>query len=221
MPAIHKSYYRRFVAILLLTLLFTPIAVYSGRVENTTEIENARIGSLLAEALTSMDSDSRVSVTVEFPDGTSTDEMVERIRLAGLESIQIRYAFQLIPMVSLSIESNEVQALAKVSLIEEITLNQKMQLLDDPIPQENYILSENGEGYVHFDEILSADLMWAEGYNGTGITIAVLDSGVWSGHPDLQDRLIGFKDLINGEDDMNPADGIVAYDDNGHGTQTC
>ncbi|MHA3963636.1 MAG: S8 family serine peptidase, partial [Candidatus Thorarchaeota archaeon SMTZ1-45] len=36
--------------------------------------------------------------------------------------------------------------------------------------------------------------------------------------PDLQDQLIGFKDLINGNDDMNPANGINAYDDNGHGT---
>jgi len=218
MLAIRRSNFRRFVAAVLLTLLFTPIAIYSVGVEAATEPKNAHIGSNLAEALATMETDSRISVTVEFPDGTSTDEMVERIQLAGLESVQIRYAFHLIPMVSLSIKANEVQSLAQVSLIEKITLNQQRQLLDETIPQENYILADNGNGYVHFDSILGADLMWAEGFNGTGTTIAVLDSGAWGGHPDLQNRLIGFKDLINGQDDMNPADGVAAYDDNGHGT---
>ena len=93
-----------------------------------------------------------------------------------------------------------------------------MQLLDETVPVESYIQADNGNEYVHFDTILGADLMWAEGFNGSGITIAVLDSGAWGEHPDLQNRIIGFKDLLNGHDDMNPADGIDAYDDNGHGT---
>jgi subtilisin family serine protease len=218
MPAIHKSHLRRIVVFLLLTLLITPVAIFSRGVEGTTENKNVRISPELAEALSTMESSSQISVIVEFPDGTSTDEMVERIQLAGLESVQIRYAFHLIPMISLSIRSDEVQDLAEIPRIKEISLNQKMQLLDPPESQKNYILSDNGEGYVHFDTILSADLMWAEGYNGTGITVAVLDSGVWGDHPDLQDRLIGFKDFIKGLDDMNPANGIDAYDDNGHGT---
>ncbi len=218
MPAIHKSHYQHFVAVVLLTLLITPIAIYSGGAEKDTEYTNARIGSDLAEALTTVDSDSRISVTVEFPDGTSTEEMVEKIQLAGLESVQIRYAFHLIPRVSLSIRSDEVQALAEISSVEEISLNQEMQLLDDAVPVESYIPADNGNEYVHFDTILGADLMWAEGFDGSGITVAVLDSGAWGEHPDLQNRIIGFKDLINGQDDMNPGDGIDAYDDNGHGT---
>ncbi len=218
MPAIHKSYYRRLVAAVLLTLLFTPIAIYSGGAERAAEVKIEKIDAHLAEALATMETDSPVSVTVEFPDGTSTDEMVDRIRLAGIESVQIRYAFQLIPMVSLSIRSDDISDLAQLSLIEKITLNQKRQLLDEPVSQDTYIPADNGHGYVHFDTILGADLMWTEGYNGTGTTIAVLDSGVWGDHPDLQNSLIGFKDLVNEDDDMNPADGIDAYDDNGHGT---
>ncbi|MFW9768561.1 MAG: S8 family serine peptidase, partial [Candidatus Thorarchaeota archaeon] len=83
---------------------------------------------------------------------------------------------------------------------------------------DNYVLAENGNGYVHFDTITSAELMWSEGFNGTGITVAILDSGVDGDHPDLVNNMIGFKDYINNQDDMNPSDGIEAYDDNGHGT---
>lgn len=51
-----------------------------------------------------------------------------------------------------------------------------------------------------------------QGYTGEGITAAILDTGVYP-HPDLvqpKNRIIGFKDFING---INKP-----YDDNGHGT---
>ncbi|MHA2179592.1 MAG: S8 family serine peptidase, partial [Candidatus Thorarchaeota archaeon] len=144
--------------------------------------------------------------------------MVEEIRNSNLASIEIRYAFQLIPMVSLYIESNDIMKLAESTLISGLIFDKNRQVLTEPEPVENYILSENGNEYVHFDSMTGADLMWDEGFNGSGITIAVLDSGVDGDHPDLENRLIGFKDLINSLDDMDPSGGIDAYDDNGHGT---
>lgn len=52
-----------------------------------------------------------------------------------------------------------------------------------------------------------------KGYEGEGITVAVIDTGV-APHYDLtrpSNRIVGFKDMINSKE--NP------YDDNGHGTQ--
>lgn len=51
-----------------------------------------------------------------------------------------------------------------------------------------------------------------KGYEGKGITVAVIDTGV-APHYDLTkptNRIIGFKDLVNNKD--------TPYDDNGHGT---
>lgn len=45
--------------------------------------------------------------------------------------------------------------------------------------------------------------------SGRGITIAVLDTGI-SSHPDLQGRILGWKDCVNARQ--------YIYDDNGHGT---
>jgi serine protease AprX len=64
---------------------------------------------------------------------------------------------------------------------------------------------------------------WQYGYDGAGIGVAVIDSGITSFHNDLTQqgwssnvrvvagqRMTAFKDFVNG--------GLVAYDDNGHGT---
>lgn len=49
-------------------------------------------------------------------------------------------------------------------------------------------------------------------WDGAGITIGVLDSGVGY-HPDLAGRILGFRDFV--------ADRELLYDDNGHGTHVC
>lgn len=48
--------------------------------------------------------------------------------------------------------------------------------------------------------------------NGSGITVAVLDTGV-ERHPDIAGRILGFKDFVNKK--------MFLYDDNGHGTHVC
>lgn len=47
---------------------------------------------------------------------------------------------------------------------------------------------------------------------GKGIVVAVLDTGI-APHPDFRNKILGFRDFVNGQ-------GIM-YDDNGHGTHVC
>lgn len=56
---------------------------------------------------------------------------------------------------------------------------------------------------------LGVDKLWAKGFTGKGVTIAVIDTGIHP-HPDLKDKIIGFKDYCNGKKEP--------YDDQGHGT---
>ncbi|MCP1715618.1 PGF-pre-PGF domain-containing protein [Methanocalculus alkaliphilus] len=57
---------------------------------------------------------------------------------------------------------------------------------------------------------IEAPAVWSNGINGTGVTVAVVDTGIDPNHPDLAGKIVGWADLVNGLEDP--------YDDNGHGT---
>ncbi|MDI3297947.1 MAG: S8 family serine peptidase [Bacillota bacterium] len=59
---------------------------------------------------------------------------------------------------------------------------------------------------------VDAPAAWSSGWTGKGVTIAILDTGVYP-HADLtrpENRIVAFHDLVNGRSEP--------YDDNGHGT---
>lgn len=61
-------------------------------------------------------------------------------------------------------------------------------------------------------KIIGCDYAYSQNIYGQGIGVAVLDTGI-SDHPDLDNRVVGFKDFLNNKRDY--------YDDNGHGTHIC
>ncbi|MEV6166020.1 S8 family serine peptidase [Streptomyces sp. NPDC052052] len=56
---------------------------------------------------------------------------------------------------------------------------------------------------------VNAPQAWAEGYDGKGIKVAVLDTGIDATHPDVKDRILETKSFVPGEE---------VVDKNGHGT---
>lgn len=58
-------------------------------------------------------------------------------------------------------------------------------------------------------KLIHTEIAHREGYFGKASTVAILDTGMTM-HPDLKNRIVFFKDFVNGRSGV--------YDDNGHGT---
>ncbi len=58
--------------------------------------------------------------------------------------------------------------------------------------------------------LLQSEYAYRRNLFGRDVTAAVLDTGVYAGHPDLRGNIVCFQDFIDGR--------AGAYDDNGHGT---
>lgn len=78
-----------------------------------------------------------------------------------------------------------------------------------PEPVANVERPEANEKLDIAANTLGLNELWDKGITGKGTTICVIDTGM-AQHPDYKDRIIGFKDFVNGKTEP--------YDDQGHGT---
>ena len=112
---------------------------------------------------------------------------------------KIKYTYNLIPAIAASVPEVAIEALKKNPNVRYVEPDGQVFALEQTIPW----------GVDRID----ADVVHASAplYNkGTGVKVAIIDTGIDYTHPDLYDNYFGGYDFVNGNDDP--------MDDNGHGT---
>jgi subtilisin family serine protease len=122
-------------------------------------------------------------------------------------------------VVSLVSPLAKVDTVAQLSQVTRIDLDRPLQILQAKV---HFGTSEFGDQTKRDNHDVGADALWARGTTGKDVTVGVVDSGVDSTHPDLQ-NLTGFIDCIDVVptfvgDDAGACEAQPGFDDNGHGT---
>jgi len=111
---------------------------------------------------------------------------------------KIKYTYHIVDAIAATIPEKAIVALQKNPNVTHVELDIKVYALDTEL-DNSWGVERIGAGIVHDD-----------GNKGTGIKVAIIDSGIDYTHPDLDANYAGGYDFVN--DDTDP------MDDDGHGT---
>ncbi len=210
----------------LATTLFVSLFLICS-IGNAEPHRDSRVSVRLAEQL---ESDGRVRVLVAFevPDleRSQSEQSVSPDTRLSRQAATIRTARSNV-MASLSNENYSLER--EFNYINGVALTVNAAGLDELLSSDAVVsvdLDEGGQGHLMEGlPLANIDAVQSMGFTGKGVTVAVLDTGIDSDHPDLSDSLVAeacfCSDSGNG---CCPAGGTTqlgvgsAEDDNGHGT---
>ena len=137
---------------------------------------------------------NRLDVLILFASHPDAAEQDEVRRLGG----NVRHAYRIVPALAANLPEAAIEALRR---------NPRVIAVDEDVEITASDLElDNSWGVKHIE----AGTVHATGNRGAGVTVAVIDSGIDYGHPELAANYAAGHDFVNG--DLDP------LDDNGHGT---
>lgn len=171
--------------------------------EDTVKLGGAVPFRFSAKDLTS---EGKLRIIVEGKDGQTLDRIREKL-VTSSDGNRIKQELPLINGFAAEVDphSDWMAGIPKKALSGiSVSVDQQISIPKpvDPSPRIDPKLDVAGPA-------LGVDKVWAKGYKGQGVTIAVIDTGI-DPHPDLKDRIVGFQDFVNKKTEP--------YDDQGHGT---
>lgn len=177
---------------------------------------NLKISPNLIRLLNDYNAGKRIQVIVLFKDYKDLElrsKHLNGLDIKGLEEIE---TFHIIPAVLYSLPINGLRKLASLQSVEKVYLNERFQAIPPTMKTQFAAIKNNTIYNETVPKFISADRLWKQNLDGSGIRIAILDTGVSSSHPDLKEKIISEESFVlkkyNFDFDEN------ATDFNGHGT---
>lgn len=194
---------KKFLVFALVILFLAPAGLFALNMNYTNNVDS-KFTADLWNTLKTADGKIGIIVMLNGPSAKYIDDLSQY----G----EISCAYEIIDAIAMKVPTTTIDDIAQLSFVDKIWPDLEVHAMLDTS------VSDIGAKYV-----------WdTYGYDGSGITIAIIDTGIDASHVALDDldddpgtwdpKVIAFKDFVNGLDDLDSSDGMDAYDDNGHGT---
>jgi subtilisin family serine protease len=181
-------------------------------IENSQSIFDYSSMPIIDDSLLTMlenDADKSLDLIITFggdASHTKPNQILKQILGDDFAKLDVKYDFEIINAVLVNAPVKIVPLLAENNLVSGIWEDKKVTALKSA---DRIIDSEIDSYLDESTSIIGADEVWAQGFDGTDITIAIVDTGIDSTHPDLSGKVKAAKSFVQGEDTQD-------YD--GHGT---
>ncbi|NJD98352.1 alkaline serine protease [Thermococcus sp. LS1] len=198
-----------FLASLMIGLVVaTPTKIVNTSNMPTLEKNYGLLKPSLFKKIQGMNDDQSISTIIMFKDQASKERALPILKRLG----NIKYNYKIIPAVAIDIKVKDVKMLAGLYRSGLFTLSRSTSVPGIEFIQDDYQVkvAVELEGLDESAAQVQATNLWNLGYDGSGITIAIIDTGIDGSHPDLQGKIVGWYDVVNGK--------TTPYDDQGHGT---
>lgn len=164
--------------------LFLSLAVVLAAVPNTNPLQAAPHAQ----------SAQKIKVLIGFTrqPGPSEEALVRGV--GG----KIKYTYHLVPAIAAEVPEAAIDGLRRNPKVRAVEPDLQVHAIDAEL-DNSWGVKRIGAGKVHDG-----------GNKGTGVKVAIIDSGIDYTHPDLDDNYVGGYDFVNSDADP--------MDDNGHGT---
>lgn len=169
------------VLVLVMIVSFSPIVTtLSVLPDQTSDSPVTRIDDAL---LDDMNSDNEVDILLTYNEAASEYKARAAIQLID-RSARIIETFKDLNMLRVKLIGSSIGSLARLDFITGIWSNEPREI---STTGDSYVVSSLSSQYQAAIDLIGGRGLWEQGFNGTGVVIAVLDTGVDSTHPDLDD----------------------------------
>ncbi len=136
-----------------------------------------------------------------------------------LPGVRVLHRYKLHPAV---LVEGSIEQLRQIVRIERANLvavseNKKTGSLLSPLPSQSGSGGFSPSQTINIRDIIGAARLHQLGYDGTGIRIGIIDTGVNANHPDFEGRVVAAESFVRKEYGYS-ADVNSATDEHGHGT---
>lgn len=196
---------------LIALTLFLPITLTAESQATSPQLQ--RIQPLLQQLAAKSPTQTVAVIVQESEPSPKVDNMVALLGGKIKQDLHIINGFAAEMTASAAVELAKADSVRWISLDTPMVETAKGNPMPTPTPSPTYRVSGTNLKTVYNQEI-GADKLWSEGYQGSGVTVAVVDSGIAMISPDLtknSPRVLTMSSFAGGASTTNP-------DMFGHGT---